>query len=59
VCLAARHERWVELVGEGTQAFGDDPVGAGAGFRQLAPRLLLRIVDYFRGSLLGRLDDRG
>ena len=60
VRLAARRgPSWrIELVGEGPQALGDDPVGAGAGLLELAAGLLLGVVDHLRGGLLGGLDDR-
>src|SRR4051794_8467511 len=55
--LARRGGR-IELVGEGTQPLGDDPVGTGAGFLELAAGLLLGVVDHLRRGALGRLDDR-
>ena len=58
LALLRRRCRWVELVGKRAQALGDDAVGAGAGFGELAARLLLGVVDHLGGGLLGGLDDR-
>jgi hypothetical protein len=54
-----RRGRRIELIGEGAQALGDYAIGAGAGFGKLSARLLLSVVNHFRGRLLGGLDDRG
>jgi hypothetical protein len=56
--LPLSRSRWVELVGKGAQALGDDAIGTGSGLGYLPARLLLGVVDHLGSCLLGRLDDR-